>query len=29
MNYTSPELEIIVFEADDVISASDLELPPQ
>ena len=26
-NYTSPELEIIVFESEDVITASTLELP--
>ena len=26
-NYTSPELEIIVFENEDVITASTLELP--
>ncbi len=28
-HYTSPEMEIIVFEAEDVITASVLELPPQ
>lgn len=27
-NYTSPEMEIIRFEAEDVIEASDLSLPP-
>ena len=26
-NYISPELEIIVFESEDVITASTLELP--
>ena len=28
-NYTSPEMEIIIFEAEDVIATSVPELPPQ
>lgn len=27
--YTSPEMEIICFEAEDVITTSVLEIPPQ
>ena len=27
-NYTSPEMEIIRFDAEDVIEASSTELPP-